>query len=64
MEPDIIPYGDTSQPIKLLFTVFFHGEISVQIFLMRILRTSGRKGGVVAKKKTVKSNFIGCEVSP
>ena len=46
-------------PIKLLFTVFFHGEISVQIFLMRILRTSGRNGGVVAKNKTVKSNFIG-----
>ena len=36
----------------MFFTVFFHGEISVQIFLMRILRTSGRNGGVVANNKT------------
>ena len=47
----------------MFFTVFFHGEISVQIFLMRILRTSGRKGGVVGENKTVKKTFIGCKVS-
>jgi len=26
VEPDIIPYGDTSQPIKLFFSIFFREE--------------------------------------
>ena len=59
MEPNIILYGDTSQPIKVIFSIFFRDEIHLQRFLMRVLRTSRRKCVVVARNKIEKKNFIG-----